>query len=143
MGIFQLIDYVGVDVFKCILEVMSGYLPNAGLHSDVIQTLVAKGVKGGQFANGAQKDGILRYDKSGLAGVYDLDGGRMSISIGVHWGGVPDSTNVSAQSRRVDALEEVDWAAEARSDPDALSRFSMAIGNAGRQTRTQLLAPLG
>ncbi len=76
MGIFQLIDYVGVDVFKCILDVISGYLPGAPLRSPLIDAMIAKGVKGGQFASGAQKDGFLRYDKSGVAGIYDLESGK-------------------------------------------------------------------
>ena len=75
MGIFQLIDYVGVDVFQCILRVMDGYL-KVGLHSDLIDALMQKGVKGGQTSSGAQKDGILRYEKGAVAGVYDLDAGR-------------------------------------------------------------------
>ncbi len=123
---------------------MSGYLPKAGLHSDVIQALAAKGVKGGQFASGAQKDGILRYDKSGVAGVYDLDGGKYVDFESGATGMVHSTRRTSRRSCvGLDALEEVDWAAEARSDPDALSRLPMAIGNAGRQTCPQLLAPLG
>ena len=75
MGIFQLIDYVGVDVFQLILKVMGRHLKNAGLHSDLIDLYVGKGVKGGQFASGAQKDGFLKYEKAGIGGVYDLERG--------------------------------------------------------------------
>ncbi|MBD3334762.1 MAG: hypothetical protein GF355_04545 [Candidatus Eisenbacteria bacterium] len=73
MGIFQLIDYVGVDVFQCILSVMNRFIEDEDLHSDLIDTLMEKGVRGGQKADGSQKDGILQYAKGRPAGVYDLE----------------------------------------------------------------------
>ncbi len=76
MGIFQLIDYVGVDVFKFILEVMDRYLPGQGLHSAFIDTLFEKGILGGQKHDGSQKDGILGYTKGRPSAVYDLARGE-------------------------------------------------------------------
>ena len=73
MGIFQLIDYVGVDVFQCILRVMNRYLPGQGLHSTFIDALAERKVLGGQRHDGSQKDGILRYEKGKPAAVYDLE----------------------------------------------------------------------
>lgn len=70
MGIFQLIDYVGVDVFQLILRVMEKYLQD-GLHSPLIDRYLELGVKGGQTSAGAQKDGFLKYDKGRIVGVYD------------------------------------------------------------------------
>jgi len=70
MGIFQLIDYVGVDVFQLILRVMEKYLQD-GLHSPLIDRYLELGVKGGQTSAGTQKDGFLKYDKGRIAGVYD------------------------------------------------------------------------
>ncbi|MCE1229582.1 MAG: 3-hydroxyacyl-CoA dehydrogenase family protein [Firmicutes bacterium] len=72
MGIFQLIDYVGVDVFQLILRVMEKYLKD-GLHSPVIDRYIEMGVKGGQTSSGAQKDGILQYEKGQPVGVFDPD----------------------------------------------------------------------
>ncbi len=76
MGIFQLIDYVGVDVFQCILKVMDKYLPGQGLHSALVDRLMAMGVKGGQTSSGAQKDGFLKYEKNRPAGVFDVEKGE-------------------------------------------------------------------
>ncbi|MFC1476671.1 3-hydroxyacyl-CoA dehydrogenase family protein [Fibrobacterota bacterium] len=73
MGIFQLIDYVGIDVFQCILSVMSKHLKDDSLHSELVDTFMKKGVKGGQRPNGSQKDGFLKYEKGAPAGVYDLE----------------------------------------------------------------------
>jgi 3-hydroxyacyl-CoA dehydrogenase len=75
MGIFQLIDYVGVDVVRFIMNVMNPYMPEEDLHSDLLDTLFAKDIKGGQFANGSQKDGILKYEKGRPVGVYSLEKG--------------------------------------------------------------------
>jgi 3-hydroxyacyl-CoA dehydrogenase len=71
MGIFQLIDYVGVDVFQKILKVMNTYLPKQGLHSDFIDQVAAKNVLGGQNPDGSQKDGILKYEKGRPVAVYE------------------------------------------------------------------------
>jgi len=71
MGIFQLIDYVGVDVFQCILKVMRRHLGDDALQSGLINLLVEKGVLGGQRADGSQKDGFLKYDHNRPVGVYD------------------------------------------------------------------------
>jgi 3-hydroxyacyl-CoA dehydrogenase len=76
MGIFQLLDYVGIDVFKCILEVMTRFLPGETLQSKLIDELVDSGVRGGQFSTGAQKDGLLKYNKGAIVGVYDKASGK-------------------------------------------------------------------
>jgi 3-hydroxyacyl-CoA dehydrogenase len=41
MGIFQLIDYVGVDVFQCILSVMNRFIEGEDLHSDLVDRILA------------------------------------------------------------------------------------------------------
>jgi 3-hydroxyacyl-CoA dehydrogenase len=71
MGIFQLIDYVGLDVCRSILKVMQERMPMAGLHSPLLDWIVDTGVVGGQFNDGSQKDGFLKYEKGRPAGVYD------------------------------------------------------------------------
>ena len=69
MGIFQLIDYVGLDICQSILKVMNDRSVGQGLHSALLDRLVASGVIGGQFADGSQKDGFLKYEKGRPAGV--------------------------------------------------------------------------
>ncbi|MHC1777062.1 MAG: 3-hydroxyacyl-CoA dehydrogenase family protein [Lentimicrobium sp.] len=70
MGIFQLIDYVGVDVVRFILNVMNPHMPDENLHSPLLDELFEKGVKGGQFSDGSQKDGFLKYEKGRPVAVY-------------------------------------------------------------------------
>jgi len=73
MGIFQLIDYVGIDVVQNILKIMSKYLPDPNLHDDIIDDMVRKGVKGGQNVDGSQKKGFFEYDKHTISGSYSLE----------------------------------------------------------------------
>ncbi len=76
MGIFQLTDYVGVDVCQCILEVMNERIHDEDLHSSLIDKMMEMGIKGGQYSSGAQKDGFLKYEKGRPQGVYDLEKGE-------------------------------------------------------------------
>ncbi|MFH0756343.1 MAG: 3-hydroxyacyl-CoA dehydrogenase family protein, partial [Bacteroidota bacterium] len=73
MGIFQLIDYVGVDVCQYIMSVMNPFLKDEDLHSDFLDRLIEQGVLGGQYSDGSQKDGILKYEKGRPVGVYNPD----------------------------------------------------------------------
>ena len=71
MGIFQLIDYVGIDVVSFIMNVMNPFLPDENLHSELLDKMIAQGVKGGQYSDGSQKDGFLKYEKGKVTGIYD------------------------------------------------------------------------
>jgi 3-hydroxyacyl-CoA dehydrogenase len=71
MGIFQLIDYVGVDVVSFIMGVMNPFLPDEDLHSDLLDKMLELGVKGGQYSDGSQKDGFLKYEKGKPVAIYD------------------------------------------------------------------------
>lgn len=70
MGIFQLMDYVGLDVFHLITQVMSKHL-GEDLHSDLIERHLALGARGGQTSAGAPKAGFFKYQKGKPVAVYD------------------------------------------------------------------------
>jgi len=70
MGMFQLIDYVGIDVFQLILRVMEKYLQD-GLHSPRVDRMLDAGIRGGQLSSGAQRDGFLKYEKGQPVAIYD------------------------------------------------------------------------
>jgi 3-hydroxyacyl-CoA dehydrogenase len=72
MGIFQLIDYVGLDVCQYILSVMNSRIESEELHSPKLDEYISRGVRGGQFPDGSQRDGLLQYEKGKVAGVYCL-----------------------------------------------------------------------
>ena len=90
MGIFQLIDYVGVDVFQCISQTVSGYIEGEKLTDDLLEKMVEKKVLGGQHADGSQKDGFLKYEKGRPVGVYDLDSGKYKMFDPKGWTGELD-----------------------------------------------------
>ena len=71
MGIFQLIDYVGVDVCSFIMFVMNPFTQGEEIHSKLLDKLLEQGIKGGQYSDGSQKDGILKYEKGKIVAVYD------------------------------------------------------------------------
>jgi 3-hydroxyacyl-CoA dehydrogenase len=71
MGIFQLIDYVGLDVFKMICETMNSYL-KSDFSCPIINQYLNAGICGGQFGDGSQKNGIFQYSQGKISGVYDL-----------------------------------------------------------------------
>ena len=72
MGIFQLMDYVGVDVCQMIMKTMNTYIGDEDIHSALIDQMNEAGVKGGQFPDGSQKDGFLKYEKGRPVGVFSL-----------------------------------------------------------------------
>jgi 3-hydroxyacyl-CoA dehydrogenase len=71
MGIFQLVDYVGLDVVQFILRVMQPHMQGEKLHSNLLDELVLSGIKGGQFSDGSQKDGFFKYVKGKPVAVID------------------------------------------------------------------------
>jgi len=71
MGIFQLVDYVGIDVCQYIMKVMNPYLADENLHSDLLDKFMKLDVKGGQNADGSQKDGFLKYEKGRPVAVFN------------------------------------------------------------------------
>lgn len=73
MGIFQLIDYVGIDVCQYIMSVMNPYLPDENLHSSLLDKMLEIGVRGGQNHDGSQKDGFLKYEKGRPVAIYDIN----------------------------------------------------------------------
>ncbi len=73
MGIFQLIDYVGIDVCRYIMSVMDPYLAGEDLHSELLDRMIENGVKGGQNSDGSQKDGFLKYERNRPVAIYDIE----------------------------------------------------------------------
>jgi 3-hydroxyacyl-CoA dehydrogenase len=73
MGIFQLTDYVGLEVCQYIMKVMDPYMPDENLHCELIDKMLDQGVRGGQNPDGSQKNGILSYEKGRITGIWDMD----------------------------------------------------------------------
>ncbi|MBE0652073.1 MAG: 3-hydroxyacyl-CoA dehydrogenase family protein [Bacteroidales bacterium] len=72
MGIFQLMDYVGIDVMQFILNVMNPFVEDETLQSDLLDKFMEQGVKGGQYSSGAQKDGFFKYKSGQPVAVWDI-----------------------------------------------------------------------
>ncbi len=72
MGIFQLVDYVGIDVVNFIMGVMNPYLPEENLQHHLLEKMLELEVKGGQKSDGSQKDGFLKYEKGRPVAIFDI-----------------------------------------------------------------------
>lgn len=76
MGIFQLIDYVGLDVVHHIVKIMAQFLPNSTFKVPLIDQLLQKGMRGGQNPDGSQRQGFFTYKKGRPESVYALENGE-------------------------------------------------------------------
>lgn len=71
MGIFQLIDYVGIDVCQKICSIMNLYLTDELFEDPLLAELISEGVTGGQYPDGSQKNGFFEYNGFERQGIYD------------------------------------------------------------------------
>ncbi len=72
MGIFQLLDYVGIEVLQKVMKIMNRYL-GIHFHSDLIDRMVKGGITGGQHPDGTQKPGFFSYEGHAMKQVYSLE----------------------------------------------------------------------
>jgi 3-hydroxyacyl-CoA dehydrogenase len=72
MGIFQLVDYVGIDVCSSIMKVMKKHVPDETLQCPYLEQLLSQGIRGGQNSDGTQKPGIFEYVEGKPVRVYSL-----------------------------------------------------------------------
>ncbi len=73
MGIFQLCDYVGIDVCSKILNVMSDNISDEDFSCEILDKMVGANVIGGQNSDGSQKDGFLKYENGRPVAIYDFN----------------------------------------------------------------------
>lgn len=71
MGIFQLMDYVGLDVIARIGEILNRYLPVPFYKNAFLEPRLQAGKCGGQFSDGSQKEGFFHYTNQKISGVFD------------------------------------------------------------------------
>lgn len=72
MGIFQLADYVGLDVVQKIGTIMTRNIIGLRLHFDLIDQMVAAKITGGQRGDGSQKDGFFQYKNGAPTALYNF-----------------------------------------------------------------------
>lgn len=72
MGIFQLLDYVGLSIATHLVEIMRKHLPDPAFDAPLLKALYEAGIRGGQTAEGAQQDGIFQYQNGIPTAVYSL-----------------------------------------------------------------------
>ena len=71
MGIFEVVDYVGVTVCDSIMSVMQKAFPNESFNNTLFSKWIQAGALGGQDTKGKTKNGIFKYEFGQIVGVYD------------------------------------------------------------------------
>lgn len=72
MGIFQLMDFVGIDAIQFIMSVMNPYTTDENIHSAFIDKMVVLGSHGGQNPDGSPGDGFFSYEQGNINEVFDI-----------------------------------------------------------------------
>jgi 3-hydroxyacyl-CoA dehydrogenase len=72
MGMFQLVDYVGLDVAEKVSDIMNNHLEKGIGDNSLVLPLITEGHQGGQFPDGSQKNGFFSYKDHKIHGIYDL-----------------------------------------------------------------------
>lgn len=85
MGIFQLVDYVGIDVCDSIADIMTKYLKGEQLQVPLIKEMLQHKVLGGQYADGGQKDGFFHYEAGQPKSIYDKQQKVYVSCVGDKW----------------------------------------------------------
>jgi hypothetical protein len=113
MGIFQLIDYVGIDVVSFIMSVMNPHHANEEISHHLLVKMLEQGVKGGQYSSGAQKDGFLKYKGSRIMAIWDthkqeyVELEKFQNECDEMMGSMPDSSVAWKSTLRMKNKEEV------------------------------------
>jgi len=113
MGMFQLIDYVGVDVVSFIMSVMNPHHEDEEISHKMLDKMLEQGVKGGQHSSGAQKDGFLKYKGGRPVAVWDthkqeyIELEKFQDECEEMMGSLPDSSVAWKSTLRMKNKEEV------------------------------------
>lgn len=129
MGIFQLIDYVGIDVCKKIGAIMAHYLQSHCFGDPLIDGMVDAGIFGGQHGNGSQKDGFFSYEKGAPVGVYDLSQRKYVVCPEEYLVGLPSGylpwKKLAKDPKRAEALAQ--YFAKLSEDPSWENELALAF----------------
>lgn len=73
MGIFQLTDYVGLDVAVNVFGIMSHFLEDKSIESPLLKKMLSLGKKGGHQGDSGQREGFFRYHDGEPEAVFDAE----------------------------------------------------------------------
>ena len=71
MGIFEVVDYVGINVCKSIMDIMENDFKNEHFNNALLKHLLEQNIIGGQDNNGKVKNGIFKYESGEIVGVFN------------------------------------------------------------------------
>lgn len=71
MGIFEVVDYVGINVCKSIMDIMENDFENEHFNNTLLKRLLEQNIIGGQDNSGKVKNGIFKYESGEIVGVFN------------------------------------------------------------------------
>ena len=71
MGIFEVMDYVGIDVCLSIMVVMEEAFQKESFNGSLLIDLLKQKMNGGQDENGRVKNGVFKYSKGEIIAVFN------------------------------------------------------------------------
>ena len=71
MGIFEVVDYVGINVCQFIMDIMAGDFKNEKFNNSILNRLLKQEIQGGQDSHGRVKNGVFKYESGEIVGVYN------------------------------------------------------------------------
>ncbi len=72
MGIFELVDHIGVNTVNQILKIMQSEFTEENFHHPVIDKMDRLKITGGQDTFNCQKPGFFKYKNNSICGIYDF-----------------------------------------------------------------------
>lgn len=118
MGIFQLIDYVGLDICWQIAAIMSEYLSQPlTAQMKLIAQMLERGLKGGIRPDGSQQDGFFRYEGLKPVAIYAMESKRYEALTEDKWEHL-------AQGLSDNNLMTIPQWKQLQNDPERISRLS-------------------
>jgi 3-hydroxyacyl-CoA dehydrogenase len=85
MGLFQLIDYVGLDIVQKVGLIMNHYLQKELYDDQLIGAMISAGKLGGQYGDGSPKEGFFHYTDHHVSAIYALEEQRYLPLAGQEW----------------------------------------------------------
>jgi len=73
MGIFQLVDFIGIELCAQLGHIMNTYQPEGEFLDPLIDRMIAEGKIGGLREDGTQKEGFFSYDDNIPSAVYSVE----------------------------------------------------------------------
>lgn len=126
MGIFELMDYVGINVCSSIMDIMKKAFPEESFNEEPLTNWLNAGALGGQDNKGKTQDGIFKYEAGQITAAFD--GATYQNLQKINFGKLaPYSWKELKPKRNIDPLL-LDYFNTLKDADDALAKMAIQYG---------------